>query len=116
MLSSTSSAKDWSAVSLESELGTGPIYRELAAQLETFQDELSTIAETGQPSAKHKGSIPSMGNRSTTDLGSQRADHSSVRHHQTVGKTVSQVPWHPQRNSMTWFVLTLTRTACFNLF
>lgn len=47
ILSSTP-AKDWSAVSLKSELGTGPIYRELAAQLEAFQDELSNIAETGQ--------------------------------------------------------------------
>lgn len=47
-LSSSPSAKDWSAVSLKSELGTGPIYRGLAAQSETFQDELSTIAETGQ--------------------------------------------------------------------
>lgn len=115
MLSSTNSAKDWSAVSLKSELGTGPIYRELAAQLENFQDELSTIAETGQPCAKHKGSIASMGNRNTTDLGSQGADHSSVRHHLAVSKTVSKVHWHPQRNSMTWFVLTLTRAACFNL-
>lgn len=77
VLSSTSYAKDWSAVSLKSGLGTGPIYRELAAQLETFQDELSAIAETGQPSAKHKGSIAS-------DLGS--ADNSSVRHHLTVSE------------------------------
>lgn len=88
VLSSTSYAKDWSAVSLKSELGTGPIYRELAAQLGTFQDELSTIAETGQPSAKHKGSIASMGNKNATDLGS--ADKSSMRHHLTVSKTVSE--------------------------
>lgn len=88
VLSSTSYAKDWSAVSLKSELGTGPIYRELAAQLETFQDELSTIAETGQPRAKHKGSIASMGNKNATDLG--RAGNSSVRHHLTVSKTVTE--------------------------
>lgn len=71
VLSSTSYAKDWSVVTLKSELGTGPIYRELAAQLGTFQDELSTIAETGQPSAKHKGSIASMGNKNAKIRGAQ---------------------------------------------
>lgn len=87
VLSSTPYSKDWPAVSLESELGTGPIYRELAAQLETFQDELSTIAETGQ---KRTDSISSVGNKKTTDIGSQRADNSSVRHHVTVSKTASK--------------------------
>lgn len=56
VLSSTSFARDWSAVSLKSELGTGPIYRELAAQLESFRDELSTIAETGFPASDMKPS------------------------------------------------------------
>lgn len=55
LLSSTPPAKDWSAVSLNFDLGTETIYRELAAKVEKFQKELKTIAETGQPSAKYKG-------------------------------------------------------------
>lgn len=86
ILSSTPSVKDWSAVSLKSELGTGPIYRELAAQLETFQDELSTVAETGQ---KRTDSLSSIANKKTTDIGSQRVDNSSVSLHVTVSKTAT---------------------------
>lgn len=54
ILSSTPPAKDWSAVSVNSDLGTKTIYRALAVQVERFQEELKTIAETGQPSAKRK--------------------------------------------------------------
>ncbi|KAM8897266.1 E3 ubiquitin-protein ligase TRIM21 isoform 2-T3 [Spinachia spinachia] len=50
-LASPPPAKDWSGVSLNSDLGTASIYRSLAALLETFQEELLTIAETGFPSS-----------------------------------------------------------------
>ncbi|XP_026154727.1 probable E3 ubiquitin-protein ligase TRIML1 [Mastacembelus armatus] len=42
-------AKDWTGVSLNSELGTETVYRSLTALLESFQDELKNIAETGFP-------------------------------------------------------------------
>ncbi|XP_036967675.1 E3 ubiquitin-protein ligase TRIM39 [Acanthopagrus latus] len=42
-------AKDWSAVSVDSDLGTGTIYRSLVAQMEKFQAELKKITETGFP-------------------------------------------------------------------
>uniref|UniRef100_UPI0037E881CC E3 ubiquitin-protein ligase TRIM39 isoform X2 n=1 Tax=Semicossyphus pulcher TaxID=241346 RepID=UPI0037E881CC len=42
-------AKDWSCVSVNSDLGTGTIYRSLAVQVERFQKELRTVAETGFP-------------------------------------------------------------------
>lgn len=54
ILSSTPPTKDWSAVSVNSDLGTKTIYKALVAQVERFQEELKTIAETGQPTAKHK--------------------------------------------------------------
>ncbi|TMS02140.1 E3 ubiquitin-protein ligase TRIM39 [Larimichthys crocea] len=41
--------KDWSGVSVNSDLGTGTIYRSLAAQVERFQETLKNIAETGFP-------------------------------------------------------------------
>ncbi|XP_047445795.1 E3 ubiquitin-protein ligase TRIM39 [Mugil cephalus] len=43
-------AKDWSGVSLNSDLGTGTIYRSLAALVERFQEELKNVTETGFPS------------------------------------------------------------------
>lgn len=56
-LSSPPPTKDWSDVSVNSDLGTGTIYRSLAALVESFQEELETIAETGQWNAKHKASL-----------------------------------------------------------
>ncbi|XP_034412656.1 uncharacterized protein LOC117747493 isoform X2 [Cyclopterus lumpus] len=51
--------KDWSGVSVTSDLGTGPIYRSLAALLEKFQEELLIIAEAGFPdSALALGQVP----------------------------------------------------------
>ncbi|XP_070785877.1 E3 ubiquitin-protein ligase TRIM39 [Enoplosus armatus] len=51
ILSSPPPAKDWSGVSVNSDLGTGTIYRSLAAQVERFQEELKNIAETGFPAS-----------------------------------------------------------------
>ncbi|XP_044038849.1 E3 ubiquitin-protein ligase TRIM39 isoform X2 [Siniperca chuatsi] len=51
ILSSPPPAKDWSGVSVNSDLGTGTIYRSLAAQMERFQEELKNIAETGFPAS-----------------------------------------------------------------
>uniref|UniRef100_A0AAQ4PZX9 Bloodthirsty-related gene family, member 1 n=1 Tax=Gasterosteus aculeatus aculeatus TaxID=481459 RepID=A0AAQ4PZX9_GASAC len=50
-LSGRPPAKDWSRVSVNSDLGTGSIYRSLAALLERFQEDLLTIAETGFPAS-----------------------------------------------------------------
>ncbi|TKS93025.1 E3 ubiquitin-protein ligase TRIM39 [Collichthys lucidus] len=47
--SSLPPTKDWSGVSVNSNLGTGNIYRSLAAQVERFQETLKNIAETGFP-------------------------------------------------------------------
>ncbi|XP_060887025.1 E3 ubiquitin-protein ligase TRIM21 [Labrus mixtus] len=41
--------KDWSEVSVNTDLGTGTIYRSLAAQVESFLKELKKAAETGFP-------------------------------------------------------------------
>ncbi|XP_034006119.1 nuclear factor 7, ovary isoform X2 [Trematomus bernacchii] len=49
ILSSPPPAKDWSGVSLTHDLGTGTVYRSLAAQMERFQEELKNIAEKGFP-------------------------------------------------------------------
>ncbi|XP_076581492.1 E3 ubiquitin-protein ligase TRIM39 isoform X1 [Chaetodon auriga] len=49
ILNSPPPAKDWSRVSVNSDLGTGTIYRSLAVQVEKFQQELKNIAETGFP-------------------------------------------------------------------
>lgn len=54
IISSPPPAKDWSGVSVNSDLGTGTIYRSLAALVERFQEDLRSIAETGQHNAKHK--------------------------------------------------------------
>ncbi|XP_075948514.1 E3 ubiquitin-protein ligase TRIM21 [Anarhichas minor] len=51
VLSSPPPAKDWSEVSVNSDLGTGTIYRSLAAVVERFQEELLIIAETGFPAS-----------------------------------------------------------------
>ncbi|XP_029311276.1 E3 ubiquitin-protein ligase TRIM39 [Cottoperca gobio] len=48
-LSTPPPAKDWSGVSATSDLGTGTVYRSLAAVVEKFQEELKIIAETGFP-------------------------------------------------------------------
>ncbi|XP_035849685.1 zinc finger protein RFP isoform X3 [Sander lucioperca] len=50
-VSSPPPTKDWSEVSVNSDLGTGTIYRSLAALVERFQEELKTIAETGFPAS-----------------------------------------------------------------
>ncbi|XP_073331667.1 zinc finger protein RFP [Pagrus major] len=49
ILCSPPAAKDWSGVSVDTDLGTGTIYRSLAAQMEKFQAELKRITETGFP-------------------------------------------------------------------
>ncbi|XP_045920933.1 zinc finger protein RFP [Micropterus dolomieu] len=51
ILSTSPRAKDWSGVSVNSDVGTGTIYRSLAAQMESFQEQLKTIAETGFPAS-----------------------------------------------------------------
>ncbi|XP_068564202.1 E3 ubiquitin-protein ligase TRIM39 [Cebidichthys violaceus] len=51
ILSSPPPAKDWSGVSVNCELGTGTIYRSLAAVVERFQEELLKIADTGFPAS-----------------------------------------------------------------
>lgn len=56
-------------MSLNSDLGTGTIYRALAAQVERFQEELMTTAETGRPSAKHKALLPKTTNNEDTKSG-----------------------------------------------
>lgn len=84
ILGSTPSVKDWSAVSLKSELGTGPIYRELAAQLETFQDELSTVAETGQKRTDSRSCVAVDGpvtiNHAPWPLGQMVSVYFELRH------------------------------------
>ncbi|KAK5848194.1 hypothetical protein PBY51_005829 [Eleginops maclovinus] len=47
VLSSPPPAKDWSGVGVTSDLGTGTVYRSLAAQVERFQEELKTILGKG---------------------------------------------------------------------
>ncbi|XP_034020573.1 E3 ubiquitin-protein ligase TRIM39 isoform X2 [Thalassophryne amazonica] len=47
MLSAPPPTKDWSGVSVNLDLGTVPIYKSLAAQVEKFQNALKNIAETG---------------------------------------------------------------------
>ncbi|KAM4537411.1 E3 ubiquitin-protein ligase TRIM21 isoform 1-T3 [Odontesthes bonariensis] len=49
ILSRTPPAKDWSGVSLNSDLGTAAVYRSLAGLVEKFQEELKTVLETGFP-------------------------------------------------------------------
>ncbi|XP_074479548.1 E3 ubiquitin-protein ligase TRIM39 isoform X2 [Sebastes fasciatus] len=51
ILSSPPPAKDWSGVTLSSDLGTGPIYRSLADLVEKFGKELKNFAETGFPAS-----------------------------------------------------------------
>ncbi|XP_022616823.1 E3 ubiquitin-protein ligase TRIM39-like [Seriola dumerili] len=51
VLSSPPPARDWSGVAVNSDLGTGTIYRSLAALVERFQEQLKNIAETGFPPA-----------------------------------------------------------------
>ncbi|CAJ1085813.1 E3 ubiquitin-protein ligase TRIM39 [Xyrichtys novacula] len=49
-LSNHPPSKDWSSVSVNTDLGTGTIYRSLAAQVENFHKELKSVAESGFPS------------------------------------------------------------------
>nr|XP_029138200.1 E3 ubiquitin-protein ligase TRIM39-like [Labrus bergylta] len=49
VLSDPPPTKDWSEVSVNTDLGTGTIYRSLAAQVESFLKELKKAAETGFP-------------------------------------------------------------------
>ncbi|XP_065806522.1 E3 ubiquitin-protein ligase TRIM39 [Labrus bergylta] len=49
VLSDPPPTKDWSEVSVNTDLGTGTIYRALAAQVESFLKELKKAAETGFP-------------------------------------------------------------------
>lgn len=51
VISSPPPTKDWSGVSLNTELGTGTIYRSLAVQVESFQKDLRKVAETGFPAS-----------------------------------------------------------------
>ncbi|XP_056156325.1 zinc finger protein RFP [Lampris incognitus] len=48
-LSTPPPTRDWSRVSVNSDLGTGTIYRSLAALVERFQEQLKNIAEIGFP-------------------------------------------------------------------
>lgn len=47
LLSSPPPAKDWTGVSLNTDLGTRTIYRSLSAQVESFHKELMMVAEAG---------------------------------------------------------------------
>ncbi|XP_068444473.1 E3 ubiquitin-protein ligase TRIM39 [Clinocottus analis] len=49
VLSSPPPARDWSGMSVNSDLGTGTVFRSLAVLVEKFQKELLIIAETGFP-------------------------------------------------------------------
>ncbi|XP_026208753.1 E3 ubiquitin-protein ligase TRIM39 isoform X2 [Anabas testudineus] len=51
ILSSPPPAKDWSGVSVNSDLGTETIYRSMVALVERFEDELKNIAENGFPAS-----------------------------------------------------------------
>lgn len=51
VLSSHPPTKDWTKVSVNTELSTRTIYRTLAAQMESFQKDLRTAAETGFPAS-----------------------------------------------------------------
>ncbi|XP_034532665.1 zinc-binding protein A33 [Notolabrus celidotus] len=57
-LSNHPPTKDWSVVSVNTDLGTGTIYRSLAAQVESFQNELKKVAETGFPAPVLEPSPP----------------------------------------------------------
>ncbi|KAM9425378.1 E3 ubiquitin-protein ligase TRIM21 [Pholidichthys leucotaenia] len=46
---STLPTKDWTKVSVNSDLGTASIYQSLMAQMEKFQEELKNVAEKGFP-------------------------------------------------------------------
>ncbi|XP_008286993.1 tripartite motif-containing protein 7 [Stegastes partitus] len=48
-VSSPPPTRDWSSASVRSDLGTGTIYRSLAAMVEKFQEELKNVAENGFP-------------------------------------------------------------------
>ncbi|KAM9718361.1 E3 ubiquitin-protein ligase TRIM21 [Menidia menidia] len=48
-LSRPPNAKDWSGVSLKTDLGTATIYRSLAVLVDKFQEELKNVLETGFP-------------------------------------------------------------------
>ncbi|XP_041842675.1 E3 ubiquitin-protein ligase TRIM39 [Melanotaenia boesemani] len=49
VLSKPSNAKDWSGVSLNTDLGTAAVYKSLADVMEKFQQELKNVIETGYP-------------------------------------------------------------------
>ncbi|XP_060922482.1 E3 ubiquitin-protein ligase TRIM39 [Limanda limanda] len=51
LLSTPPPTKNWSGVSVTSDLGSGTIYRSLVALLEKFQEELRNISEKGFPSS-----------------------------------------------------------------
>ncbi|KAK2862831.1 hypothetical protein Q5P01_002364 [Channa striata] len=51
VLSNPPPAKDWSEVSVNSDLGTRSIYRSMAALMKGYQKELKGIAETGFPAS-----------------------------------------------------------------
>ncbi|XP_034424755.1 E3 ubiquitin-protein ligase TRIM68 isoform X2 [Hippoglossus hippoglossus] len=51
VLSSPPPTKNWSGVSVTTDLGSGTIYRSLAALLEKFQEELRNFAEKGFPAS-----------------------------------------------------------------
>ncbi|XP_015247116.1 PREDICTED: tripartite motif-containing protein 7-like [Cyprinodon variegatus] len=49
--------KDWSAVSLNLDLGTSTVYRSLAAVVEKFQEDLKNVLENGFPSPVLEASV-----------------------------------------------------------
>ncbi|KAM4611381.1 zinc-binding protein A33 [Polymixia lowei] len=50
-LSTPPPTRDWSGVSVNSDLGTGTVYRSLAGLVERFQEQLKNIAEMGFPAS-----------------------------------------------------------------
>ncbi|KAM4714349.1 E3 ubiquitin-protein ligase TRIM39 [Anableps anableps] len=56
-LSTPPVTKDWSGVSLNTDLGTATIYRSLAARVEKFQQDLKNILETGFRSPVSEASL-----------------------------------------------------------
>ncbi|XP_059184654.1 E3 ubiquitin-protein ligase TRIM39-like [Centropristis striata] len=51
LLCSPPPTRDWSGLSVNSDLGTGTVYRSLAALVDQFQEELKVIAGTGFPAS-----------------------------------------------------------------
>ncbi|KAG7233377.1 hypothetical protein INR49_007107 [Caranx melampygus] len=101
ILSSPPPARDWSGVSVNSDLGTGTIYRSLASLVERFQGELKNIAETGFPALALEPSpvqpLPRM--RRVQEYAAEHPHHTCVSHLVQVrcGDRHQMLPDHPDR-------------------